>query len=379
MPKRLPFVLTLVALAATWAFGVTPAQAAPSDVVGHAYVNDNTAGVNTVAGFDRHADGSLTPMAGSPFAIGGAGAGGGLGSQGAIQASSDGHYLIAVDAGSSQLSVLRLDRAGVPHLVGSPVSSGGVRPVSVTISSKNLVYVANVGDGGSNYTGFRLQDDGSLTAVPKSTAAVPEGSGVGDVFFNSTADRLVGTRDNTSLIDSFAVGSNGRLVAAPGSPFTAQSLGPIGAEFRPTNPSQLFVSNAHAGAGNGTVSAFDVDRAGVLTAIGDAYPNGQTAPCWVEISHDGRYLFSVNTASATISSFQINANGSLVLLGNTSFRVGQGAVDARLSPDGSTLSVTGGSGHVVSTFAVNGGQLTELAGSPVALPAGSSPTGLVVL
>ncbi|MEO6511695.1 MAG: beta-propeller fold lactonase family protein, partial [Nocardioides sp.] len=378
MPKRLPFVLTLGALAATSVFGVAPAaQAAPSDVVGHAYVNDNTAGVNTVAGFDRHADGSLTPMAGSPFAIGGAGAGGGLGSQGAIQASADGHYLIAVDAGSSQLSVLRLDRAGVPHLVGSPVSSGGVRPVSVTISSKNLVYVANIGNGGSNYTGFRLQDDGSLSAVPKSTVAVPEGSGVGDVFFNSTADRLVGTRDNTSLIDSFAVRSNGRLVAAVGSPFPAQSLGPIGAEFRPTNPSQLFVSNAHAGPGNGTVSAFNVDRTGVLTAIGDAYANGQTAPCWVEISHDGRYLFSVNTASATISSFSINADGSLVLLGNTSFRVGQGAVDARLSPDGSTLSVTGGSGHVVSTFAVNGGQLTEIAGSPVALPAGSSPTGLV--
>ena len=379
MPKRLPFVLSLGALAATSAFGVVPAQASPSHVVGHAYVNDNTAGTNTVAGFDRHADGSLTPMAGSPFAIGGAGSGDGLGSQGAIQASPDGRYLVAVDAGSSQLSVLRLDRAGAPHLVGRPVSSHGVRPVSVTISRKNLVYVANVGDGGSNYTGFRLHDDGRLSAVPKSTVPVPEGSGVGDVFFNSTADRLVGTRDNTSLIDSFAVRPDGRLAAAAGSPFPAQSLGPIGAEFRPTNPSQLFVSNAHAGAGNGTVSAFDVDRTGVLTAIGAATPNGQTAPCWVEISHDGRYLFAVNTASATISSFRINHDGSLVLLANTPFRVGQGAVDARLSPDGSTLSVTGGSGHVVSTFAVDGGHLSELAGSPVALPADASPTGLVVL
>jgi 6-phosphogluconolactonase len=379
MPKRLPFVLSLGALAATSAFGVVPAQASPSHVVGHAYVNDNTAGTNTVAGFDRHADGSLTPMAGSPFTIGGAGSGDGLGSQGAIQASPDGRYLVAVDAGSSQLSVLRLDRAGTPHPVGRAVSSHGVRPVSVTISRKNLVYVANVGDGGSNYTGFRLHDDGRLSALPKSTVPVPEGSGVGDVFFNSTADRLVGTRDNTSLIDSFAVRHNGRLVAAAGSPFPAQSLGPIGAEFRPTNPSQLFVSNAHAGAGNGTVSAFDVDRTGVLTAIGAATPNGQTAPCWVEISHDGRYLFAVNTASATVSSFRINHDGSLVLLGNTPFRVGQGAVDARLSPDGSTLSVTGGSGHVVSTFAVDGGHLTELAGSPVALPADASPTGLVVL
>jgi len=69
-------------------------------VVGHTYVNDNTVGVNTVAGFDRHADGSLTPLSGSPFTIGGAGLGRGLGSQGAIQATPDGRYLLAVDAGS---------------------------------------------------------------------------------------------------------------------------------------------------------------------------------------------------------------------------------------------------------------------------------------
>src|SRR4051812_39233316 len=43
------------------------ALAAGSPTVGHVYVNNNTAGRNTVAGFDRHADGSLSPIAGSPF------------------------------------------------------------------------------------------------------------------------------------------------------------------------------------------------------------------------------------------------------------------------------------------------------------------------
>jgi len=63
--------------------GVSPADAADSPVVGHTYVDDNTAGTNTLAAFDRHADGSLTPLGGSPFDIGGAGTGTGLGSQGA--------------------------------------------------------------------------------------------------------------------------------------------------------------------------------------------------------------------------------------------------------------------------------------------------------
>jgi 6-phosphogluconolactonase len=380
MHKRLPLLAGLGLFAATAvSFGPLPADAAQSPVVGHTYVNDNTTGTNTVAGFDRHADGSLTPLVGSPFAVGGAGLGRGLGSQGAIQATPDGRFLVAVDAGSDQLSVLRLDHRGVPLPVGAPVSSGGVQPVSVTISPDGLVYVANVGAGGSNYTGFRLNRAGRLTPISHSTVTVPESSGVGDVLFNSTGDRLVGTRDNTSLIDSFAVSPDGRLTPADGSPFAAQDLGPIGAEFRPTNPSQLFVSNAHAGPGLGTVSAFRVGTSGVLEAVGPAFADGQTAPCWVEISHDGRYLFAVNTASANVSSYAINADGSLDLLGTTPFTNGLGAVDARLSPDGSTLSVTGGRGQVVSTFAVDGGHLTELESSPTPLPAGSSPTGLVVL
>ena len=33
-------------------------------VTGHVYINDNTASANTIAAFDRHADGSLTPVPG---------------------------------------------------------------------------------------------------------------------------------------------------------------------------------------------------------------------------------------------------------------------------------------------------------------------------
>jgi len=374
----------MAAAAALSVSGVSVASAANADagspVVGHAYVNGNTASTNTVDVLDRHADGSLTQAAGSPVPIGGAGLGAGLGSQGAIEATHDGRFLLAVDAGSNEISVLRIGAGGLPTLVGTPVWSGGVEPVSVTISPKGIVYVANVGNGGSNYAGFRLNPTGKLIPIPQSTVAVPEGSAVGDVLFNGTGDRLVGTRDATSLIDSFTVAADGRLTVATGSPFAAQSLGPIGSEFRPTNPSQLFVSNAHAGPGQGSVSAFRDSRDGVLTSIGDSpFPDNQTAACWVEITHDGKFLFAVNTASASVSSYAINADGSLILLGTTPFNNGAGAVDARLSPDGTTLSVTGGSSHVVSTFAVDGGNLTELPSSPAALPADGSPTGLVVV
>ena len=49
------------------------ASAAQSHRSGFVYVNDNTAGSNTVAGFSRQADGRLTPLTRSPFEAGGAG------------------------------------------------------------------------------------------------------------------------------------------------------------------------------------------------------------------------------------------------------------------------------------------------------------------
>jgi 6-phosphogluconolactonase len=364
----------------------TNASASPSTgVVGHVYVNDNTAKMNTVAAFDRHADGRLTPVPGSPFAIGGAGTGQGIGSQGALQMTKDGRYLLAVDAGSNQISVLRLKPDGALSPVGNPVSSHGAEPVSIAVSSShsndhNLVYVANAGNGGSNYTGFTLDSYGRLRPITDSTIALPDGSAPGDVLFNRTGTHLVGTRVNSSLIDSFDVGQDGRLVAGPGSPFPAQGIGPFGSEFRPTRSNQVFVSNAHGGADNGTVSAFHVSRQGHLASIGSSpYPDRQTAPCWIEITHNGRFLFTVNTAVPSISRYSIARDGSLTLLGSTPFHspTGLGPEDARLAPDGGTLWVVDTAAGDVSGFAVNGSNLTELPSSPTSLPAGAAPFGIV--
>jgi 6-phosphogluconolactonase len=381
MRKRVCLAAGGSLLAATISlFGAAASASAntTSAVVGYTYVNDNTATANTVAGFDRHADGSLTPIPGSPFAAGGAGLGAGLASQGAIQVTSNGRYLLAVDAGSNQISVLRISADGVPVLVGEPVSSGGIQPVSVAVSRTGLVYVANSGAGGSGYSGFRLNPAGKLIPVRHSTVTVPDGSGLGDVFFNSIGDRLVGTRTGTSEIDSFVVRPNGRLSAAPGSPFTGQGLGQLGSEFSPANPSQLFVSNAHNGTGLGTVSAYRDGFLGQLTSIGSSpYADGQTAPCWVEISHDGRYLFTVNTGSGNISSYSINPDGSLTLIGSFPINGGGADIDARLSPDGNYLLVDGAGHNFVSVFAVSGGSLTEVPSSPTPLPAGASSSGIV--
>jgi 6-phosphogluconolactonase (cycloisomerase 2 family) len=352
-----------------------------SVVIGHVYVDDNTTGANTVAGFDQHPDGTLTPIPGSPFAVGGAGTGTGIGSQDALQLSADRRYLLAADAGSSQISILRIqDDGSLVPAPGSPVASGGNEPVSIAVRGP-LVYVANTGAGGSNYTGFVLLPGGHLFPIPGSTVPVPDGSGLGDVLFNGTGTRLIGIRVNTSLIDSFIV-TFGHLTAAPGSPFAAQAAGPFGSEFRPTNPSQLFVSNAHAGAGNGSVSAFMDGALGTLASIGASpYPDNQTAPCWVSISSDGSYLFTTNTASGSISRYAIALDGTLTLLGSTPLKnaTTAHATELRLDAGGRYLYLVEPGVDAVGAFSVNGGSLAELAQSPFALPAGAAPFGLAVV
>src|SRR3984885_8720004 len=146
----------LGSIAAAAAVVPATASAAPttSPVVGHVYVNDDTVGTNTIGAFNRHADGSLTPEAGSPFNAGGAGNGSGLASQGAIQITDNGRYLLAVDAGSNQISVLRINFDGSLSLE-RVVSSGGQLPVSIAVDH-HLVYVANASATSPNYTGFTL-------------------------------------------------------------------------------------------------------------------------------------------------------------------------------------------------------------------------------
>jgi hypothetical protein len=105
-----------------------PASADADDhhPAGFVYVNENTT-PNSVAGFARAADGTLTPLPGSPFPAGGQGLGtSGLGSQGGAELSQDGHLLFVVDAGSNQVSVLRVRQdGGLDPVGGSPFASNG--------------------------------------------------------------------------------------------------------------------------------------------------------------------------------------------------------------------------------------------------------------
>ena len=247
------------------------------------------------------------------------------------------------------------------------------------------MYVANGGAGGSNYTGFRLNAGGHLTPIEDSTFALPDNAMPGHVLISPNGRRLVGTRvgpgSGPSYLDGFRIGDDGRLTAAPGSPFPAQRIGPFGSTFSPTHGNQLFVSNAHDGAGAGSVSVYDVAANGALTAItGSPFADNQTAPCWVAISPDGQALFAVNTASGSVSRYSVASDGTLTLIGSTGLNTPAGLrpFDAAVSPDGKNLYIVDAGVAKVSAFSVDGTTIHEIDGSPVSIPGGAAPFGMVV-
>ena len=365
---------------------------ADQGVVGYVYVNDNTAGVNTVAGYAEGPDGSLTALPGSPFAVGGAGLGKGLGSQNSIEASSDGRYLLVADGGSNQISVLDINAGGTLTAVpNSPFSSGGTEPVSIAVH-QNLVYVANDGVAATtttsatpaNYAGFTLSFGGQLAPLAAPPVQVPGAANdLGDVLINRYGTNLVGTEVASGLIDSFSVNARGALSADTQIP--SQGPGPFGSAFRPTGPSQLYVSNAHGGTLAGTVSAFNVAANGQLTSIGASpFADQQTAPCWVSISPNGQYLFTANAGSGSYSSYAINVDGSLTLLGDLPMpTLSNGKsptpLDTTVDALGRNLYGIDNGLPGVSMIHLNAGYMLANPTSPIALPVGATPSGIVAV
>jgi 6-phosphogluconolactonase len=365
---------------------------ADQGVVGYVYVNDNTAGSNTVAGYAEGPNGSLTALPGSPFAVGGAGFGQGLGSQNSIEATSNGRYLLVSDGGSNEISVLNINTDGsLTPVPNSPFPSGGTKPVSIA-EHGNLVYVANDGVAATatapatpaDYAGFSLSFAGQLAPLATAPVQVPSAANdLGDVLINRSGTNLVGTEVSSGLIDSFSLNAQGALSADTQVP--AQVAGPFGSAFRPTDPNQLYVSDAHGGTLAGAVSAYNVATNSVLTPIGSSpFADQQTAPCWAAISPNGQYLFAANAGSGSYSSYAINFDGSLTLLGDLPMpTLSNGKaptpLDTTVDALGRNLYGIDNGLPGVSMIHLNDGYMLASPTSPVALPAGATPSGIVAV
>lgn len=147
--------------------------------------NDVREGQNAVLGYHRNDDGTLSPLPGSPFYTGGTGmkndTHGKLGphdNDTPLVISQDGKYLFTVNTHSNTIAVFKLyDDGSLQHVKGSPFSSHGVAPNSLSVNGRTLL-VSNRNEdyhqieklrGGENasYVSFMIDEDGSLQKASK--------------------------------------------------------------------------------------------------------------------------------------------------------------------------------------------------------------------
>ena len=307
---------------------------------GAVFTISNEAEGNRVLSFARAADGSLGEQVAYP--TGGMGTGDSLGSQAALALDEDHRFLVAVDAGSNELSAFAVD--GAKLTLRDRVASGGVRPVSVT-ARNGLVYVVHAG-GVNNVAGFALDRRGRLHALPGSSQPLSGDSvGPGEIALSPDARELVVTEKGTSKLDLFRVSAFGRLTAAMVASAAGQT--PFGFEF--TSRGDIVVSEA----ATTSASSYAVDRRGI-TPITGPISNTQAAPCWVVVGRDDRHAYVANAGSASVSTYRIARNGEIALEDARDGELGEGGrpLDMALDRGGRYLYVLDRGNQSVASFDV---------------------------
>ena len=288
--------------------------------------------------------------------------------------SRNGHWLLAINAGSNEVTVFARERARL-ELVDK-VASGGIRPVSIAMHG-DLVYVLHAGS--DNLAGFTLDYHGRLTPLAGSIRALSgTGTGPAQAQFSADGDQLVVTEKATSRVLIYPVGDDGLL----GTPVVMPSPAPTPFGFAVGKRDQFFVSEAVGGqAGKSSLSSWHLNEDGSASLVTtSASAPGQTAACWVVVSRNGRYAYISNTGSGTLTGFSIDRSGALALLdpsgisGNVG--AGSGPTDLALSHDGRVLfSLNPGNGSLIAFRVATNGKLTPVVGAAGRIP--GSATGLV--
>jgi len=316
--------------------------------VGAVYAMTNDATTNEIVIFGRDEDGNLTRT--GSIATGGAGSGGGvdpLVSQGSVVLTRDERWLLAVNAGSSEISVFRV----LPHtlVLTDKTGSGGEYPVSIAVYH-DLVYVLNAGTN-PNITGFTLSRNGRLTAIDNSTRVLGPG-GYSQVGFDPQGDFLVVTDRANSEILVYHVNRRGlpRWVPA-NSP--SSGVAPFGFIFDARG--HLLVVEA----GTNAVSSYAIARDGTLQVISASIPNGQVAACWIAGNKRG-YVYTTNPGTSSVSSYKAERRSGEVTLLQGVAGTGSAPLDASIAEGRFLYAIDPGNGSIDAFRIERDGSLTSL-------------------
>jgi 6-phosphogluconolactonase (cycloisomerase 2 family) len=271
------------------------------------YVADDTS-PGQVFGFSINStDGSLTAIAGSPFAAG-------AGSQ-SLAFDASGAYLYVANFDANTISAYAIDSSNgaLMQLAGSPYSVTGTNPnPSQIVSAGNHLFVADFG---------------------------------------------------TNSVDVFTItaGTGALTEGVAGSPF-ATGTGPDSLAVDPTG-AVLYTANSSA-----SVSAFTVNSStGVLTPVA-GNPQAITPYSYISIDPQGKFLFVTENTGVAVYPIDLATGALGTPAAGSPFAAGSAPYSVSIDPTSQFVYVGNDGSANVSEFTLDGttGVLTAVPGSPVA-------------
>ena len=339
----------------------------------------NATAKNEIVRYKRSANGRLVRL--GKTSTRGKGIGVDLDTQGPLRLSQDHKYLYAVNAGSDNVSVFRVNGTRLRFVQRI---YAGDEPTSLTVHGNSL-YVLDGSVASNGIRGFRRGSNGRLRPIARSIQKLSSPIAVpGDIEFSPDGRLILVTQKTTAdtlsppiALDAFKIDSTG--AAGPAERDGSNGVRPFSLAFN-GNGQVLVAESFDAAKGKSAVSSYTVSGTKLAVNSGSV-PNQQTDTCWIVVTENGRYAYTANFGNGTISSYKIAADGKISLLKGAAAELGMKSqpVDlAQTDDSGYLYLLLRGSGAVAQFKIKPDGGLMRVGVAKGGLPVADGASGLAV-
>jgi 6-phosphogluconolactonase (cycloisomerase 2 family) len=325
------------------------------------FVNNETT-PNTVSVFQVDADGALTPVPGSPFGTGGNGGRTRISddfSNATIYVKND--LLFACNSITNSVSVFTIHPDGsLTAVAGSPFAAGGRFPIAVLTNPRGtLLFVSNHDTG--NLSVFTIAPDGALSPIPGSPFDLRPLRQPTALAMNATGTMLVVGGEN--VVGVYNVNADG-AVTPVGMPVETG----LNTQTMVMTENDRFVYAVGLNAENG-LAGFRLSSDGQLTPLaGSPFPApSPSGLLGLAVNPRGNLLVATVSGEANVYLYRSDLGGNLSLAGSP-VSTGGGELKAiRVDPTGTFVFAADVINHRIHVFRINAltRTLTEMAASPV--------------
>ncbi len=319
--------------------------------------NFNSGGAGSVSAYTiSTSNGSLSAVAGSPFATG-------TGTV-AVGADSGGKFVYAAnqDGTVSAFTVNRTSGA-LTAVTGSPFTAG-TKPAWVAVDpAARFVYVVNAGSSDISSYAVNSQS-GALSGIGANTglAAPPVRATI------DPAGRFLYVSLGTGGTAVFKINSDGTLTAGvrtiPAAPCAASNSVAVDSNTR-----YAFVADGATGVCNYAVNA----STGDWQLISSSVVAAGTKPVAVTSGGAGAFLLAANQGSNNVSGFLVNADGTLTAMAGSPFTAGGSPADIDVDPSGAFVYSANSGDGTISAYKISSNALTASGTAS----AGTNPSSIV--